>query len=229
MFLAVCTAESHAASRRRALVDNLRFGPGVANHPVGVAPSANIRIPEGWPLEFDGTIGCKTCHTQLPSMSGGDAHLRPVDGEPVQQRTFCSTCHQQRGVRDASGLHWMAVGSAHVKRRQDNRFGGRMDSESRRCLSCHDGVSASNAVNGTRGGGSFFALHKNHPIGVDYPPRHEPGTSAYRHPTSLPETVRIPDGKVSCVSCHDLYAHRKNLLTVTTDNSALCFTCHAMN
>jgi len=42
----------------------------------------------------------------------------------------------------------------------------------------------------------------------------------------LPERVRLPDGKVSCVSCHDLYETEPRRLAVSMEKSELCLTCH---
>jgi predicted CXXCH cytochrome family protein len=67
----------------------------------------------------------------------------------------------------------------------------------------------------------------NHPVGVRYGAR---GSSVALRPASLlPDNVRLPDGTVSCVSCHDLYARDGHLLSVPLDESTLCYTCHDMD
>ena len=68
------------------------------------------------------------------------------------------------------------------------------------------------------------------PVGVDYPLSNlKRGASPYRSPALLPPQIRLPDGKVSCVSCHDLYSAERDRLTVRIEGSALCLTCHQMD
>ena len=65
---------------------------------------------------------------------------------------------------------------------------------------------------------------------MSYPPRkRRQYDSDYHAPAMLPPHVRLPNGTVGCISCHDLYATKQELLTVTTNASKLCFTCHAMD
>ncbi|NOT01639.1 MAG: hypothetical protein HOP29_13540 [Phycisphaerales bacterium] len=116
---------------------------------------------------------------------------------------------------------------------ENSRWGGSIDAESRRCLACHDGISAADAVgNGRARTVSFVNGQPNgdHPIGGDY--RH----AAHRRPDSVlrpiqlvPPRIRLPGGRVSCVSCHDLYSGAPNLLAVPIEESRLCLSCHNMN
>jgi predicted CXXCH cytochrome family protein len=95
-------------------------------------------------------------------------------------------------------------------------------------MACHDGVSAGefdNATPWSRGAGAMGDHRRNHPVGVAYP-RNPRGS--FRHPAQLPDQVRLPDGKVSCVSCHDLYTQEPDLLSVPIYESKLCMTCHDM-
>ena len=87
-----------------------------------------------------------------------------------------------------------------------------------------------NATPWNPGGGYDGTQTGNHPVGVRYPlgAGRDSGVS-FRPAGLLPEQVRLPGGVVSCVSCHDLYAPERHLLTVSLDGSALCFTCHAMD
>ncbi len=212
----------------------LRRGPGVANHPVGVVPSSAVTIPEGWPL-VDGKLTCRTCHSDLPSSSRGTgATLREFGGDAFEPIEFCATCHSEADVSSAASMHWTAVGVAHVKadRSSTSRSRGVLDEGSARCLACHDGVNASEArfeTSRTRRVGFSGDPGRNHPIGVPYPRSVEPGRdSRYRPASLLPEEVRLPGGKVSCVSCHNLYATDRARLAVPIEGSKLCFTCHEM-
>jgi predicted CXXCH cytochrome family protein len=218
----------------RPLHEILRRGPGMWNHPIGVRPSAAVRIPEGWPLEADGTISCKTCHTKLPSIdASGSRFLRGGESVRSPSDVFCTQCHVSGRGSDRSAMHWMAVREAHVDREPKRSGGlGALDSESRRCLGCHDGISAADSVNSSRvgGGGHYGLATGDHPVGIPY---RRPGTARGNTPLRpqqlLPASIRLPDGRVSCVSCHNLYAKRRNLLTVPIEESKLCFSCHMMD
>ena len=70
---------------------------------------------------------------------------------------------------------------------------------------------------------------RNHPIGIRYDdPSRDPTLSPLRPLSQVPDQVNLPDGKVACVSCHDLYARERYLLTVPIHGSELCFACHDM-
>ena len=131
-------------------------------------------------------------------------------------------------------MHWMAVGVAHVKADRTLSRGGSslLDSESLYCMACHDGVNAPESANTTawnRGPGARGDRHRNHPVGVEYRAQPLHRSSVRLRPTSLlPATIRLPNGQVSCVSCHDLYAADPGRLTVPIEESALCFSCHDM-
>ena len=232
----ILATDSRAGSDRfsDALPSHLR-GPGVANHPVGVVPSARVRLPEDWPLGPGGTISCQTCHVSIPmDRSTSDPLLRQIPGRSSDTRTFCATCHTSSTPNDGRSMHWLGVRRAHLTSESDNlaRFSGAIDLESKHCLACHDGVNAGDrSVSTGHSGGAirFGDASVDHPVGMSYPPRMTfPSGSSYRPAAALPDSVRLPGGMVSCVSCHDLYGTGRKLLTVTTAGSALCFTCHDM-
>ncbi len=213
-----------------AAFDALRHGPGVVNHPVGVVPSARVRIPAGWPLRADGTLTCLTCHASLPDLeSSGDAKLRgnPTAGDAAGN--FCVTCHGGSWSDNSRAMHWMALTRAHIPADNDAEAyaGGRdgLDRESRRCLECHDGVTARD---GSVGGKGMADPGTNHPVGIEYATGRDAEVTL-RSPSELPHSVRLPGGRVSCVSCHNLYAGHDRLLTVPLERSTLCFTCHRLD
>jgi predicted CXXCH cytochrome family protein len=218
----------------RSLSDRLRFGPGATNHPVGMRPTRAARIPRGWPLQPDGTVGCSTCHTRLPALDGGgDPSLR---GDPSAGRgAFCANCHDGGSERTVAAMHWLATDRAHALPDDDRRgrTASAIDSASRKCLECHDGVNASATSYQTgshRGPGAAGDRARNHPIGVAYPRSGgRSRESQLRVPQMLPHAVRLPDGMVSCVSCHDVYNSTPKRLTVPIEGSQLCFACHEMD
>ncbi len=221
-------------------------GPGVANHPVFVRPSAAVSIPKDWPLDRLGAITCKTCHLSLaPGMNGNgfassgsvdvEAGLRGAVEGASNSRGFCANCHLADGPRTAAGMHWMAVGRAHVTRDSDDVSAGDgfLDAESRQCLGCHDGVGAmETAYQTARENMRTFVgdQGRNHPIGRAYVrgANRAKGISLVS-PSMLPDTVRLPGGNLGCVSCHNLYSTEPKRLSVPIEGSALCMTCHDMN
>ncbi len=217
----------------RSPVEQLRYGPGIENHPVHVRPTRAVRIPAGWPLDPTGSLTCLTCHTKLPGLrEGADPALRGVAGGAQPEIDFCTNCHQTDGPRTAAGLHWMAVRVAHVTPEQDRttRSFGALDEHSRRCLECHDGVSTSDSRSMSAGGHGGSDLKRDHPVGVRYLSRKPRGArTQLKSEYLLPAQVRLVGGKVSCVSCHNLYATGPGRLSVPIERSQLCFTCHAMD
>lgn len=212
-------------------------GPGVSNHPVNIMPSSAVSIPPGWQLGPDGSMTCTTCHLAIPnSGASSGARLREAADASSNPRAFCMNCHRDSSGRTAATAHWMVVPTAHILREsfEDHSIrGSAIDGASRDCLACHDGVSALDAGYKTglgRGSGNFSDMGRNHPVGVPYP---RSGTRRVEVPlrpeAALPETVRLPGGLVSCVSCHDLYHSDKNRLSVPIEGSGLCLTCHDLN
>jgi predicted CXXCH cytochrome family protein len=220
-----------AAGANRSAEAIMREGPGISNHPVNVVPSASISVPKDWPVAENGAITCRTCHTGFPSIGDrGDPNLRDFVHGETSPAEFCAQCHSLAGRDSAASAHWSALRVAHIKARGSggSLSGQLLDVDSRRCLECHDGVNATDAVNATawnRRAGRIGNITTNHPVGIAYPPRHK--RDDYRPASSLPEGIQLPSNQVSCISCHDLYARDNHLLTVSMDGSRLCFSCHA--
>jgi len=129
------------------------------------------------------------------------------------------------------------------------------------CLSCHDGTLAienqqgnTNEVLFENSNKNFHNLKNHHPVSLDYNSSmavkdsklHDPSTA----PSGLGGTIEqdlLKDGRVECISCHDVHISRntegcigchklngtiigpatKSLsLWKSNDGSSLCFTCH---
>ncbi len=95
------------------------------------------------------------------------------------------------------------------------------------CLGCHDGT-AGPARQGPVDE-SFDSLAQcrglsgAHPVEVVYPV----GKAHYEFadPMSLPDRMLFAEGRMTCVSCHDLEAETHGLV-IANRRSALCLTCH---
>ena len=100
-----------------------------------------------------------------------------------------------------------------------------VDAYSLQCLECHSdsadfGPIAMNGAGLARHGGTAG----NHPVGKDY--RRWIDYGGYRPVAQIPEPIRLPDGKVSCVSCHEAYRKEHGALVMPNDKSQICFGCH---
>lgn len=103
------------------------------------------------------------------------------------------------------------------------------------CLGCHDGTVATSTITGAhamlagvRGGfrppDGF--VWRDHPIGIPYPAHRRD----YRPESYVTKsgTIRLPEGRVECISCHDPHneAGVRGMLVISNRRSALCLTCH---
>lgn len=89
------------------------------------------------------------------------------------------------------------------------------------CITCHDGLTAPTAHFCTVECG----FGTSHSVFKEYPPMSK--ENSYIPAESLQEKgIRLFDGKVSCVSCHDLRKTTKFHLIMDNNGSALCFSCH---
>ena len=89
------------------------------------------------------------------------------------------------------------------------------------CLGCHDGTIGSTVTLSTMIG-NFLG---SHPVNRDYPPV---GKSASYAPVEMVNSagIRLVNGQVTCITCHNLKNQGKYHLAVTIDGSDLCFKCH---
>jgi predicted CXXCH cytochrome family protein len=102
-------------------------------------------------------------------------------------------------------------------------YGSTVDSEGSGidCLSCHDGLIAKSVKLSVTIGNYFCG----HPINRDYPPVDKP--ELYLPVERVTAAgIKLLNGQVTCISCHNLKNPEKPHLTVTLDKSDLCFSCH---
>lgn len=212
-------------------IRNPSVGPGVANHPVGIRPGAAMRIPSGWPLA-DGALTCMTCHSTPPIGKNAAANLRHQGVKDADPKAFCMNCHRDSGAGTAA--HWQALPNAHITIEQNRESSAResYDAASRSCLSCHDGVNAPDASHSSSGQSfsGFGDRSREHPVGIRYPFSGKTRAGVPLRPaSSVPGTVSLAGGVVSCVSCHNLYAADEHRLSVPIEGSQLCFACHDLD
>jgi hypothetical protein len=81
-----------------------------------------------------------------------------------------------------------------------------LDAIAQGCLQCHDGARASHVT--TRAAGTPMPMRGsqtlNHPVGMSYDQSVSKDPHSYRPRTALHPNVRLVDGQVTCISCHQL-------------------------
>ena len=106
-----------------------------------------------------------------------------------------------------------------------------IDSFSYDCILCHDGMNAKyhdiRFREGRRDSISLKTVLASHPIGMSY------GAMAYenaklRHMSTIDQSLTLVDGRVGCLSCHNLLNPEKSHLAMNNDNSQLCLQCHSI-
>jgi predicted CXXCH cytochrome family protein len=95
------------------------------------------------------------------------------------------------------------------------------NSPAQACISCHDG-SVSHVV-------SFCTVvcdfSTSHSILKNYPPRSKPSEYASASEVQA-RGIKLVQGQVVCISCHDLRKPGPKHLVMSNEGSALCLTCH---
>lgn len=113
----------------------------------------------------------------------------------------------------------------------ENPESGAIDAFSQDCLSCHDGLRASdiavvyrNSPENPRKGKRVSG--KDHPVGMDYADYVASGRGNYKPIAMLNSKMMLINGKVGCLTCHNPLNPEKNHLVMSDFRSALCLTCH---
>jgi len=185
------------------------------SHPSGFTPRA--KPPDAYPLDWKGDLTCSTCHEVHGSVAG-------LMRGTKQGRDLCLSCHDQaffRRMRDGGAS--LMVG--HLARGVDARA-PLLDVYSRQCMECH-GNSADPriATSIDRNGVARHASRAvNHPVGMNY--QKAAAFGGYRPRAQVEQKLQLPDGLVSCVSCHHGYLKEHGKLVVASAGSKLCYECH---
>lgn len=164
-----------------------------------------------------GLVGSKHDFTQ-----SGD---QPID--------LCTPCHTPHlpAMKSVQG----AESAGRIRPYQ--AYGVELDPASLLCLSCHDGVTASDVFTSAHAtqfsnqlGSSNLGSQtlSGHPIGVKFPT----ADPTYRPINAVTADGRImlPDERVQCISCHDPHntGRHKGMLVRSNSGSRLCLACHRL-
>lgn len=194
------------------------------SHPIAIKPS--IPLPADMLLDWKGELTCTSCHymhehDDQPYHDNAKFLRRQSSGQD-----FCRECHQQGFMDNRTMGHSLAKNEAHYT---PGDAGSTLDESSAACLTCHDGSLARDDGTVSLAAGVWthdgYEGRNSHPIGVRYRDARG-GRHGYRDISELPGVVRLPDGKVECVSCHNPYSSNDKLLVIDNHGSRLCLTCH---
>lgn len=210
------------------------FDP-MLSHPVGIKPKGPV--PDDMPLDTNSNITCLTCHKEAEPVdddysdidSGNQYLLRRPAGEQL-----CSVCHINSN--SMSNQHWLFSTRAHLQIADDKASTpdklniplGRMDHESRTCLTCHDDITTSMPLGSANLGRNAIGTQPmtNHPIGMDYMSTARNKTNYNIYSSGKSNRIRFFNGRLGCGSCHSLYAKTEKYLIAKYKDSTLCRKCH---
>lgn len=92
------------------------------------------------------------------------------------------------------------------------------------CVACHDGA-ATGVLSYRLAGGQGNVLG-SHPVEISYPGFFDQ-SRFHSEAEILQAGLRLREGKVTCISCHDLRLNgRPYYVPVSLDRSGLCLSCH---
>ena len=181
-------------------------------HPAGFTPARHL--PRSYPLDWKGQMTCSTCH----EMHGDEPDLLR---RGAGRGDLCAACHAQVQFASTGGGGALPLLGGHLERAEPPG-GAEIDGFSARCVQCHVeefSLPGHERVAFTAWNGTGMA---NHPIGSPY--THGDSGRDLRAPALLPAGIDLPEGRVSCVSCHQGYALDHGAPVQVSGN--LCTTCH---
>jgi predicted CXXCH cytochrome family protein len=185
------------------------------SHPSGLQPARTP--PAAYPLDWKGDLTCSTCH-QVHAAGNGLMRGSKTGKE------LCFMCHAAEffnKMRDGGA----SLLAGHLARGVAPGA-PTLDPYSLKCMECHgDNANPRLAAGIDRNGVVRHAGGTvNHPIGMSYQKALAYG--GYRPLRTVERKLLLPDGRVSCVSCHGGYQKEHGKLLVANAGSALCYQCH---
>ena len=189
-------------------------------HPSGFSPSRSL--PDEYPLDWKGDVTCSTCHRVHAENHG------LLRGNK-RGKALCLTCHDRSFFSRMADTGMSIQQMGHLKA-SNEPLAVPLDSYSMHCLSCHNEDADDYNIAVDRKGNVRHDLSRlPHPVGVKYDEAIARGlkrNSKYRPRAMLRKEILLPDGMVSCVSCHAGYSTEHGNLVMSMNGSDLCYECH---
>jgi predicted CXXCH cytochrome family protein len=149
-------------------------------------------------------------------------------------RDLCLPCHTPHITAAEAPL--LTRRPADIRRTQGyGAFGVELNAASLLCLSCHDGVVASDVFTGPHamtwsersGDGIRGNRLTSHPIGTPYPTGEPKYASAA---AVISAGLPLPKGQIQCTTCHDPHntGGHAGMLVISNERSRLCLACHRL-
>jgi len=192
------------------------------SHPILTIPGTPL--PPGWTTDAEGRIDCVTCHYVCQSEKTG-IHAQLRGSLPADQ--FCRNCHGAPRLPTAA-RHYGITGLAHPRltlTMNSAHSGSMIDSYTRICLDCHADEGPGPGISFELAAGGGTALYNRHPVAVRYPDGYM-SNSVLRPRHDLPDVILLVEGRISCISCHNLYRSTPGKLVADNSLSGLCLSCH---
>lgn len=187
------------------------------SHPSGFFPKRPL--PKDLPGDWKGELTCSTCH-EIHAPHGQGLLRGKLRGQG-----FCLRCHEQKFFDAMADSGSSVTLSGHLDAREPETDAALpLDSFSLQCLTCHGEKGDLSSVSIQQGVMNHASSSLNHPIGSNY--TDATGYGGYHPATALPQTVILPEGRISCISCHVGYSEHHGGLVIANEGSQLCFTCH---
>ena len=186
-------------------------------HPVDISP--NILLPDDMPL-VNGKLGCISCHFVHPFSDAYKNRSGNLLRRPGKGAFFCSACHRI----DVKGH--VAFENIHRDSYCLSAINSSLDTYTLQCVECHDRYLDRSFGSDAAGIGSRFNSRSNHPVGVSFAQISAKNPLKFNNPNSLPQNVRLFNGKIGCGTCHNAFSKEKSMLVVNNWRSRLCLRCH---
>ena len=182
------------------------------SHPSGLTPPLSYIFPADYPRDWKGDLTCSTCHEVHSDLPG---KLRGT----LLGRDMCLACHGQAFFDAMLDAGESVMLSGHLGM-PDSQNWQTLDSYSVQCMECHSNRGDVQVDT------NFVVRHgsQNHPVGRNYAEAELYG--GYTPASRLPKTIQLPNGMVSCVSCHETFTKNHGKVITSGNTTSLCFECH---
>ncbi len=187
------------------------------SHPIEILPMKSI--PADMTLA-DGKMSCITCHFVHPFSVNNIKFRKSFLRRPGRGIFFCSTCHK---IDEKGHIVFERV---HTGSYQVTNPNGTLDDYTLQCIECHDRSIDRTSHRTGSGKWEHFSLKLNHPVGITFSKLARKKPKQFNPSVSLPEEIRLFNGKIGCGTCHNVYSKERYILVTDNFQSRLCLQCH---